>query len=222
MKVAIITARGGSQRIKNKNTKIFFKKPIIEITFRKIKSFKVFDQIILSTDSEKIIKKCSNLNFDQIIKRPKKLGLDSISTNDVICHSAKILKKNLDIKFLCCIYPCAPLITKNQILKAFRMVKNFNDFVFPVIPYPEPIEQAYAIDSDHNLKFVFPKNKSKDTKEFKKKYFDAGQFYLSTLDGWYAKCKNFKGIVLPKYSTVDIDDIEDWNFAKFLFANKYG
>ena len=220
MKVAVIIARGNSKRIKNKNIKIFYKRPIIEITFNKLKSFKIFDKIILSTDSEKIINKCSNIKFDLVIKRPKILGHDNVSTNEVMIHSADILKKTLNINFLCCVYPCALFLKKKEILNSIRLIKNSNDFIFPVLPYPEPIEQALDIDNDYNLTYVFPTNKKKNTKSFKKKYYDSGQFYLSTMSGWYSKYKNFKGIILPKYSAVDIDDIHDWNFAKYLYLKK--
>ena len=37
MNIAIIPARGGSKRIKNKNIKKFNKKPIIELTFKVLK-----------------------------------------------------------------------------------------------------------------------------------------------------------------------------------------
>ena len=60
-----------SKRIKNKNIKNFLGKPIIEITYRKLKSFKIFDKIILNTESKKIINKTKYLNFDLIIRRKK-------------------------------------------------------------------------------------------------------------------------------------------------------
>ena len=47
----------------------------------------------------------------------------------------------------------------------------------------------------------------------------AGQFYLGTKYSWQSENKIFKGVVIPKFSSVDINDAEDWKFAKFLFQS---
>ena len=52
--VAIIPARGNSKRIPGKNYKIFNGKPIIASTIEKLKKSRIFDRIIVSTDSKKI------------------------------------------------------------------------------------------------------------------------------------------------------------------------
>ena len=117
MKVAIIPAREKSKRIKNKNIKKFLGTPIVEITFNKLKSYKIFDKIILDTESEKIIKATSHLNFDSIIKRPKFLSNDKTSTYQVIDHAIKILKKDFkNITNLTCVYPCNPFLKKKLFL----------------------------------------------------------------------------------------------------------
>ena len=51
--IAIIPARIGSKRIKKKNIKLFNNKPIIKKTFEIIKKSKMFNEIVLSTDSDK-------------------------------------------------------------------------------------------------------------------------------------------------------------------------
>ena len=76
MKIAIIPARGNSKRIKSKNIKFFFGKPIIRITYEILKKTKIFDRITLSTEDEKISKICRNFGFTDIIKRPLKLATD--------------------------------------------------------------------------------------------------------------------------------------------------
>ena len=55
MKVVIIPARGGSSRVKSKNIKKFFNKPIIRLTYDIIKKANIFDKIVLTSDSEKEI-----------------------------------------------------------------------------------------------------------------------------------------------------------------------
>ena len=52
--LAIVPARGGSKRLKNKNTKNFFGKSILQRTHDIIKNSGLFDEIILTSDSNKI------------------------------------------------------------------------------------------------------------------------------------------------------------------------
>ena len=54
MNIAIIPARGGSKRIKLKNVKNFFGKPIIFYTIQTLKKTKLFNKIYVSTDNSKI------------------------------------------------------------------------------------------------------------------------------------------------------------------------
>ena len=53
-KVAIIPARAGSQRIKNKNLRTVNKIPLINRTLNSCISSKIFDKIIVSTNSPEI------------------------------------------------------------------------------------------------------------------------------------------------------------------------
>ena len=54
--IAIIPARGGSTRLKNKNISLLSGKPLIQHTIEKVIKSKIFDRIIISTDDEKISK----------------------------------------------------------------------------------------------------------------------------------------------------------------------
>ena len=56
MIVAIIPARGGSKRIKNKNIINISGKPMIHHTIQILKKTEIFDKIIVTTDSPKIQK----------------------------------------------------------------------------------------------------------------------------------------------------------------------
>ena len=53
--LTIIPARKNSKRLKNKNLKLFFNKPLINFTFNLAKN-KKFDYILLSSNDDKIIK----------------------------------------------------------------------------------------------------------------------------------------------------------------------
>ena len=71
-KIAIILTRKNSTRIKDKNSKNFFKrKSLLEIAILKLKESKQFELIINSTDCEKC-KQISLRNNIKIHKRSKK------------------------------------------------------------------------------------------------------------------------------------------------------
>ena len=217
MKVAIIPAREKRKRIKNKNIKKFLGTPIVEITFNKLKSYKIFDKIILDTESEKIIKATSHLNFDSIIKRPKFLSNDKTSTYQVIDHAIKILKKDFkNITNLTCVYPCNPFLKKKLFVEAFKKLKKKNDFAFIVQEFPSPIERR-LVEKKNSFIFVNKNNIKKGSQEFKKSYYDCGQFYTASLSAWKNINKNFKCVIVPKFSTIDINDINDWSFSEKIF-----
>ena len=52
--IAIITARGGSKRIPKKNIKEFCGKPILAYSIEAALASNIFDQVMVSTDSEEI------------------------------------------------------------------------------------------------------------------------------------------------------------------------
>ena len=53
-KIAIITARSGSKRIPNKNIRNFNGKPIIAYSIETALNSKIFDEVMVSTDSQEI------------------------------------------------------------------------------------------------------------------------------------------------------------------------
>ena len=57
-KIAIIPARGGSTRIKNKNLKKIDNESLLEKSLNTCLKSEIFDEIIVSTDSEEIANHC--------------------------------------------------------------------------------------------------------------------------------------------------------------------
>ena len=54
-RLAIIPARGGSKRIKNKNLKFFCGKPLIYYSIKALQQSDIFSKIHVSSDSIKIL-----------------------------------------------------------------------------------------------------------------------------------------------------------------------
>lgn len=220
--IVIIPARQGSKRIKNKNIKIFCRKPIIIWTYKILKKLNIFDKIIVSTDSNKIIKVCKSYGMKDFIKRPKSLATDFIGTHEVIQHAIKKIEEKYFIRNICCVYPCSVFINKKDLSQAFKILKeNRDNFVLPITKFSHPIQRALKFNyTSKKIRKENRKNYMKRTQDFATYYHDAGQFYLSSVSIWKnPKKKIDKGIVIPKWRAVDTDDLEDWVQAEINFKN---
>ena len=71
MNIAIIPARSGSKRIKNKNIKLFFGKPLLFYSIQIALKSKLFDRVIVSTDSKKIAKLAKSFGAEAPFLRQK-------------------------------------------------------------------------------------------------------------------------------------------------------
>ena len=140
---AIIPARGGSKRIKKKNIKIFNKKPMIYWPLKLLKTSKIFDKIVVSTDDKNIKNISLKFGADIVIDRPKELSDDITGTQAGIKHSIKNLEdKKFKIDYVCCVYPCTPFLQIADLKKAANLAYKYNKFVFPILEYSHPIQRA--------------------------------------------------------------------------------
>ncbi len=222
--IAIIPARGGSKRIKNKNIKLFNNKPMIFWSISAALKSKLFDQIIVSTDNYKIAKIAKDCGAIVPFIRDKKLADDFTSVQAVVKDTLRQLSNNLIIpKYVCCIYACAPYISIKDLKASFNKLKKINDsFIFPVTEYAHPIQRAFLVNDN---KKIIVKNKSsieKRTQDLKKYYHDCGQFYWGEKQTWMNKgniISNGIGHLIPNWRTVDIDNNNDWNRAELIYKS---
>ena len=227
MNIAIIPARKGSKRIRNKNTKNFFGKPLVLYAIEAAKKSKIFDKIIISTDDKKIVNLALKENVRIHKLRPKKLSNDNTTLFDVIKYEISLLSSTTNnIKYLCCILP-NPLINYINIKKSFYEIKSRKkDCVFSAGKYNYPIQRSLMIKNNGSVKFNFPKFSKYRSQDLKSSYHDAGQFYwwnykifqkFSSISDQY-KSKRFP-FIIPRHQLQDIDDREDWKLAEILYKN---
>ena len=221
MNLAIIPARIGSKRIKNKNIKNFEGKPIIYYSILAAKLSGVFDKIIVSTDSLKIASISKKYGADVPFLRSKELSKDNIGIIEVI---SKVLKKlkikpNLSTK-VCCIYPTAPMLNKNFLIKGYKKLTHNYDYVLSVKREDSRILRGFYI----NKKTIIPINKKTKnirSQDLKNLYLDAGQFCWGFAKSWLSNkgCHELKStfIDIPDKYVQDIDTIEDWKKAIIKF-----
>jgi CMP-N-acetylneuraminic acid synthetase len=91
--------RSGSKGVKNKNLKLINKKPLMSYTISQAVNSKLFDNIIVSTNSKKILKKAKFYGADGWFLRPKKLSSDYSPKVPAIKHALFEAEKHYNKKF---------------------------------------------------------------------------------------------------------------------------
>jgi CMP-N-acetylneuraminic acid synthetase len=124
--LAIILARKGSKRLKNKNILKFGRQPLISRTIKNLKKIKhLFKDIVVSSDSKKI-EKISKKEKVLFIKRPKYLSNSSATSEKSTLHLIKIYqKKYAKINYVILCQPTSPLRRNVTIKKVINLSKNF-------------------------------------------------------------------------------------------------
>jgi pseudaminic acid cytidylyltransferase len=224
MNLAIIPARQGSKRLPKKNIKLFFKKPIISYSIDVAKKTKLFDKIIVSTDSKYIKKIAENFGAEVPFIRPKKYSDDFTHFNESVTHAIKWFKeKKIVLDNVCCIYPTSPLLNYSDIIKGFKLLKKTKSFVFSACSFRSPPQRGFFFQSK-KLKLLNKSNYNKRSQNLKKIFHDAGQFYWAQSNTWLKEKKIFNknsSIVEIDYlNFMDINHIEDFDLAKKLFELK--
>lgn len=222
MNLAVIPARGGSKRIPKKNIKDFCGKPIIAWSILAAQKTNLFEKIIVSTDDLEIKKTAEKYGAEVPFLRPKELSDDFTTTAPVIAHAINEINFKIDEDcWVCCIYPCAPLIFYDDIKNSLELAKkNKANFIYPVAEFSVPPQWALRLKKNNHLEYLDPGKELIRSQDLEKLYFDAGQFYWGKPREWVEKKEmHSSGIGYPikGYRVVDIDTLDDWNKAQALF-----
>ena len=125
--VAVVPARKGSQRVKNKNFKSFCGKSLLIRKIEVLKKIKQINEIIINTDSDEAIKiaKDSGVSFK---KREKYFASSECSNSEFWSHIAEKTDSSF-IMFTNCTSPLIKEETYKKIIDKFEASKSKNDSI---------------------------------------------------------------------------------------------
>lgn len=220
--LAVITARGGSKRIPRKNIRDFCGKPIITYSIEAALKSEIFDEIMVSTDDEKIKDIAVEYGAKVPFMRSEKTSNDYAATHEVLLEVLDEYKKR-DIYFenICCIYPTAPFVTQYRLKEAYVLLEKQNaDSVVTVTAFSFPPQRA-LLYKDSFLKYQYPENQLVRSQDLEKIYHDAGQFYFMKTDRFLDEkklvMKKTAPIILDDLEVQDIDNETDWLLAEMKY-----
>lgn len=227
--IAIIPARGGSKGLLNKNIKLLCGKPLINYTIEAAMKAKEIDRVIVSTDSIEIADVARKYGAEVPFIRPQYLAEDNSSAVDVYLHAVEYMIHNFgcDIHKFVVLLPTAPLRDENDIDSAISLWKEKKaTTLISMVEAETPVSWYYCMKNDGTIKNAgFDKEKAiRNRQENNKYYIPNGAIYI--LDYGLLKSKrtyyaeDTLGYIMPKKKSIDIDTIDDFEYAEYLI-NKY-
>lgn len=219
--VAIIPARGGSKRIPRKNLLPFDGVPMIVRSIRTALASALFDQVIVSTDDPEIAELARAHGAQVPFMRPAALADDFTGTAAVMVHALGELP---GFDYACCLYATAPLLQARYLREGLEALEQRPDksFAFSVASFGFPVQRALTLDEQGALTSLYPEFRHTRSQDLPEAFQDAGQFYWGRTEAWLRGEVLFSPaslpVILPRHLVQDIDTLEDWKRAEYLYA----
>jgi CMP-N,N'-diacetyllegionaminic acid synthase len=227
--LAIVPARSGSKGLPDKNIKNINGKPLMAWSIEAGLKSKYVDKLIVSTDSKKYSLIAERCGADVPFIRPDILSNDTSSRMDVIRHSLEKIKKEdgLVYDYIVFLEPTSPLTTSYDIDKAIEMLLSTAKAESIVgVSLSEASHPSFLVELKQGfLNFINQEQKSQVVRrqDLNSLYFYDGTLYISEVSKYMEKefyHEKTLGYVVPKWKSLEIDDIDDFIMVEAIMKHK--
>ena len=223
--IAIIPARGGSKGLPGKNIRPLGGKPLIAHSIECALGAKHVDRVIVSTDDSEIADVARQYGAEVPFLRPDYLATDEAKAIDNYVYTIDRLSHewNKPIDEFAVLLPTAPLRTSEDVDGAIELFYAKNaDSVVSYTPEEHPVRWHKYLNEDNSFVDIFEKTID-NRQAFRTSYYPNGAVYVFRTAiikaGMYYTNKSF-AYVMPRNRSVDIDTLEDFQYAEFLLGRK--
>jgi pseudaminic acid cytidylyltransferase len=221
--ICLIPAREGSKRVRNKNIRLINGYPLISYPIKCSIKSKIFNRIVVSTDSEKIANISRKYGAEIPFLRSKNLSDDKTPILSVVKDTIKRLNLESKYEYICVIYATAANISHKDLIQALKKIKkDKTDLLISITDFEYSPLRAFKIDNKNYLKFNWKKYASKRSQDLPNLFRDAGQFFIYKISSINKtkriipkKTSFFK---LERHKSIDIDNPGDLKLLRRLFS----
>lgn len=213
--LAIIPARSGSKRLKNKNRLNFGGKPLINWTIDFVSKIKNLNNTVISTDDKSIIGKNQSCKKIIFFKRQKKFCGDKVKTITIVFDVIKRYEKLFGkIDTILLLQPTSPFRSKKNLeigLKKYKKYKTKNSIV-SVSKTKNSLKKNYIIKNSFLLRANSKLNEIKF--QINGNFYLASKNFLKKHKSFIVNNKTIPVVLSGSRFNVDIDTKKDFNIAK--------
>lgn len=226
--LAIIPARANSKQLKNKNVRILRGKPLISWTIESALLSDCIDTVVVSSDSDKILKIANGYRDVVTVKRPDNLATDVASSESVVLHVLEELKKkNLSFDTIMLLQPTSPLRDAQDIKNSLKLFeKQQSEALISVFEVENKLLKSFYQNGsclDHVSSNFSKVKRRQDLPEI---FMPNGAIYI-VKTGSFMKHNNFfipNGTikyVMDESKSIDVDDINDLKKVRKILNNRH-
>lgn len=221
--LAIIPARSGSKGLKHKNIKSLNGKPLLAYSIEAAKESEIFDEVILSTDSEEyaIIGKKYGAKVPYL--RSKSLSDDKASSWDVVRDVVKwYLNHGERFETVTLLQPTSPLRTAIDITEGFDFyIRKNAELVIGITEADHSPLWMNTLPEDLSMSSFLDNSYSKIPRQQLPNYYRInGSLYIISVDHLFDNkdfySDNTFGYIMDQESSIDIDTELDFLIAEAI------
>lgn len=223
--LVVIPARGGSKGLPRKNSKLLNGKPLIHYTIDAAREVFPDNRILVSTDDEEIRECAEKAGIKVPFLRPAHLATDTSSSREVMLHALEAYtKRGEEIDTVVLLQPTSPLRTAAHIKSAIEIYTPDIDMVVSV--KETDANPYYVLKEEDEFGFLQPSKKGTFTRrqDCPKVYELNGAVYVINKESLVKRepvqFEKVKKVLMDKESSVDIDDLLDFQLAGLILENR--
>lgn len=224
--IAIMPARGGSKGLPGKNIKELFGKPMIAYTIEEGLRSRYISEVIVSTDDKEIAEVAVRYGARCPFMRPAELATDKSLAIDTYTYTIERLNKEFgyNIREFAVLQPTSPLRIAEDIDNTIEIFKTHDaDSAISFTKEDHPVTWHKYLDENSRITPLF-EEKVQNRQEIRPTYYPNGAVYVFKIDvvksGRYYT-ENSYAHVMPADRSVDVDTIDDFEYAEFLLRKRY-
>lgn len=224
--IAIIPARSGSKGLKNKNIKLLNGKPLIAYSIEAAYKCKMFETVMLSTDSAEYAEIGIKYGADVPFLRSKEMSSDTAGSWDTVkevLYNYEKRGKKFDTVAL--LQPTSPLRTSQDIRSGYELMNQKNaDSITAVCEMDHSPLWSNTLAADLSMEnFERDEYKNLGRQQLPTYYRINGALYLRKIrygeNSISLLEKNEYALIMERAKSIDIDTELDFRMAEIILQN---
>lgn len=224
--LAIIPARSGSKGLKDKNIRSLNGKPLLAYSVEAALQSGIFDRVMVSTDSKEYAEIAKVYGAQAPFLRSEKNSSDQASSWDMVREVLEYYRnRGMEFDSFCLLQPTSPLRDAEDIREAYRLYEEKKAVsVISVCEAEHSPLWCGHLSDEGSLEGFISEEHTRQRQGLGPFYRINGAIYIVNISEFeknsFLYRKGSYAYIMEREKSVDIDGIQDFEYAEFLSASR--